>query len=302
MVRPHHFSPNVETASDNAFQVSNIADLDKNLVSSNAYKEVTQVANKLASLGVTVHLFEDKTGDTPDSVFPNNWFTAHPNGNLCLYPMYAKNRRLERRNDIIEMLQERYKVNSIVDLTGWESREEYLEGTGVMVFDYEQRAAYVSRSNRATERALQDFCQKLNVRPVLFSAYDKSGVEVYHTNVLMCVTSDFVIIADEMIKNDDERQMILDTIKKSGKKHVSLTELQISQFAGNMLELSGNSGRFIAVSETAYNALNHTQMKIITEKVPLIPFAIPTIELAGGSIRCMLAGIHLPVKNASKAG
>ena len=300
MIRPHHFTPNQQTASDNAFQARSILSLDKRIIENKAFDEVTNVANKLQMLGVDVHLFEDNTSTTPDSVFPNNWFSTHPDGNVYIYPMYAANRRKERRDDVIAYLKQQFHVGNITDLSGWESQQKYLEGTGVLVIDHQHSLAYICHSKRANEKPLFAFCQQQGLTPVLFNAYDNHGVAVYHTNVLMCVTTDFVIIADQMIRSNEERQQVLATIKQSGKQHISLSEQQIQHFAGNMLELSsdknGQQHRFLAMSQTACDALTLKQKQVIESKVAIEAFSIPTIELAGGSIRCMLAGIHLTKK------
>ena len=293
MVRPHQFKPNPQTANDNAFQVNDKIRLSQQRVAKQAFDEVSQVANKLSTLGIKVHLFEDKMTSTPDAVFPNNWFSTHSDGQLYVYPMYAENRRLERRDDILEHLIANYQVKQLTDLSFWEQKQQFLEGTGVLVIDHLNRLVYVTRSKRADEAPLMDFCQQQNLSPVFFTATDRHGKAVYHTNVLMCVTTDFVIIADEMIRDDKEREQVLKFIRHSGKTHISLTENQINQFAGNMLELSGSEGRFIAMSTTAYQSLSKHQIATLLEKTRIETFDIPTVEMAGGSIRCMLAGIHL---------
>lgn len=293
MVRPHHFTPNPQTADDNAYQITEDKALDSQILKTTAYKEVTQMAVRLRELGVNVHLFEDKSISTPDSVFPNNWFSAHADGSVYLYPMYAPNRRLERRQDIIEQLQHHYVVNKVVDLSGWEEQQQYLEGTGVLVIDHQAHLAYVAASKRADIKPLKDFCSQQQLTPLLFNARDSNGVDVYHTNVLMCVSTDFVIIGDEMIQDEAQREILKTAIRRSGKLLVSLTEQQVKSFAGNMFELTGKNGRFIAMSETAFSALTIEQKQLLHSKVAVEAFNIPTIELAGGSVRCMLAGIHL---------
>ncbi|REL32582.1 amidinotransferase [Thalassotalea euphylliae] len=293
MVRPHQFKPNPQTANDNTFQVNDKITLSQQQIAKQAFDEVSQVANKLSTLGVKVHLFEDKMSNTPDAVFPNNWFSTHSDGHFYLYPMYAENRRLEKRHDIIEHLIANYQVDQLTDLSCWEQKQQFLEGTGVLVIDHLNHLVYVTRSKRADEAPLMDFCHQQNLSPVFFNATDRQGKAVYHTNVLMCVTTGFVIIADEMIRDNKEREQVLKFIHNSGKTHISLSEIQINQFAGNMLELSGSEGRFIAMSTTAYRSLSKQQIAILSEKARIETFDIPTVEMAGGSIRCMLAGIHL---------
>lgn len=293
MIRPHHFTPNPQTAGDNAYQITDDKALDSQILKTTAYKEVTQMAERLRELGVNVHLFEDKSISTPDSVFPNNWFSAHADGSVYLYPMYAPNRRLERRQDIIEQLNQDYIVTKVVDLSCWEAQQQYLEGTGVLVIDHQAQLAYVAASKRADIKPLKDFCSQQQLTPLLFNAKDSDGIDVYHTNVLMCVTTDFVIAGDEMIQDKAQREAFKTHIKRSGKLLVSLTEQQVKSFAGNMLELTGKHGRFIAMSGTAFSALSSEQKQLLESKVALESFSVTTIELAGGSVRCMLAGIHL---------
>lgn len=292
MVRPHHFTPNPETAEDNTFQ-SDITN-DVSDIAGTAFREVTIVAEQLESIGIEVHLFEDETHETPDSVFPNNWFSTHQTGEIILYPMYAPNRRLERREDIISDLIKHYKVESVTDWSFHEIGEHYLEGTGAIVFDHEHRLAYAVRSNRCDEALFNKLCQHLDYRPVCFSAIDRNGRPVYHTNVIMTVGSDYVTLATNMIKSDIERQQVLATINATGKELIELSETQIEQFCGNTFELQSKQGESILViSNTAMAALQKDQIERLQTWVKLLPMNVKTIELAGGSIRCMLAGIYL---------
>jgi len=291
MIRPHHFSPNEETQLDNSFQVSDV--FDKEQVKKQAFEQVTAAGKVLEAEGVIVHTFEDEGVETPDSVFPNNWFSTHTGGHIAIYPMYAKNRRKERRNDIIELLKKQYRVQDVVDYSGLEYDNIYLEGTGAMVLDHIERVAYAARSNRTDSHVLERFCSHFNFEPMVFDAKNKAGVSVYHTNVLMCIGSDFVMAGFEMMTNLKRRAEIIQRFENAGKRVVLLTEQQINSFCGNALELQGSPGRILALSTTAHAVLTHEQKLVLEQSVKLIPLDVSAIELAGGSVRCMLAGIHL---------
>ena len=292
MIRPHHFCPNPQTAADNAFQKS--ADMSEaQKIKQSAFDQVSGVANKLRSLGVQVHLFEDESQSTPDSVFPNNWFSTHTGGYVGVYPMYPENRRLERRLDVLSLLKQTYRVQEVVDYSGLELDEIYLEGTGSMVLDHIERIAYATHSFRTSPVALERFCAHFNYEPMLFEARDSSDKLIYHTNVIMCVGSDIALICSDMLTCENRKQEILQRLTQSGRTVIELTESQIGHFCGNALELNGGDQRFLAMSETAFQALTPEQKTRIESKLPIETFAVETLELAGGSIRCMLAGIHL---------
>lgn len=288
MVRPHHFASNPETMGDNAFQ--SLAKDGVNIAEA-AYNEVSEAVRKLREHGVQVHLFEDETTAMPDSVFPNNWFSTHASGELVLYPMYCENRRKERRPDIIEFLRSQYGYHELIDFSAQENDGVFLEGTGSIVFDHEHKLAYAARSKRMHESALKALCQKLGYEPVAFDATNRDGKPVYHTNVLMTVGSDFVMASVEMIRDDNERRRFVDTVAGSRKALVELTEEQIEHFAGNTLELAVDGSKLLAISSTAYNTLSADQIKVLEQWVTLVPISVPTIELGGGSIRCMLAQV-----------
>lgn len=292
MIRPHHFVPNPETLADNSFQAANLPATPEQLAQM-AYHEISQAKASLEAHGVKVHMFEDTSKQTPDSVFPNNWFSTHSGGHIAIYPMYAKNRRLERRSDIIEMLKHEYRVQDIVDYSGLEQDHIYLEGTGAMVLDHLDRVAYAVQSKRANSLALERFCSHFNYEPMLFDACNQAGERVYHTNVLMCIATEFVLLAPDMIKNLPRRQEIIQRFQASGRHVIALTEAQILNFCGNAIELKSDNGRILALSKTAYNALTAEQVVLIEQSAKLVAIDVSTIELAGGSIRCMIAGIHL---------
>jgi len=291
MIRPHHFFPNEETRQDNHFQSNKT--INKSQIEVQAYEQVTAAGKILENEGITVHIFEDESTQTPDSVFPNNWFSTHSGGQVVIYPMYAKNRRKERRTDVIELLKKQYRVQDIIDYSGLEYDNIYLEGTGAMVLDHIERVAYAARSKRTDSHVLERFCSYLNFEPMVFDAQDSEGVAVYHTNVLMCIGSDFVMAGFSMMTDSTRRNDIIQRFKNAGKHIIDLTEHQINDFCGNALELSGSKGRILALSNTAYQALNTEQIKTLKQYVKLVPLDVSAIELAGGSVRCMLAGIHL---------
>ncbi|NDR57190.1 citrulline utilization hydrolase CtlX [Aliiruegeria sabulilitoris] len=292
MIRPHHFAPNSETAEDNAFQ-QEAGHLDAAEVSRLAHAEVSRAAEALEAVGVRTHIFEDESRLTPDSVFPNNWFSTHPGGHVAIFPMFPVTRRRERRADVIEMLKRDYRVQEVVDYSGLERDGLFLEGTGAMVLDHIDRVAYVVRSNRADPIILERFCSHFKYEPMVFDAHDARGVPVYHTNVLMCIATEFVLLGVDMMVDDARRQHILERFEESGREVVSLSNSQIADFAGNAIELQGRNGRVLALSTRALNALRPDQVAVIEQTAELLPLHVPTIELAGGSVRCMLAGVHL---------
>ena len=291
MVRPHNFRPNDETAADNAYQKHDGRSLKEHARS--AFDEVTAMVAQLREAGVDVHLFEDEGIDTPDSVFPNNWFSTHPGGHIAVYPMFAKSRRSERRQDVLDFLKSRYRVQEIVDYSGLEQDNIFLEGTGAMVLDHIERVVYAAKSNRLDPIALERFCTHFGYEPMAFDAKDRSGNEIYHTNVLMCVGTEFAIFAPGMITDEARRDEVISRLEASGRTIIALTEDQINQFAGNALELNGRNGRILALSQTAYDVLSLDQRGEIAQSAELMLFGVPTIEQAGGSVRCMLAGVHL---------
>lgn len=293
MIRPHHFYPNPETAADNSFQRTDDS-LSAQAIAVKARDEVSAAAKELENAGVRVHVFEDfSENETPDSVFPNNWFSTHAGGHIALYPMYSLNRRRERRSDVIEMLKSQYRVQDVIDYSGLEHDELFLEGTGAMVLDQLDRIAYTAKSNRANPVALERFCTHFNFEPMAFNCVDAKGLAVYHTNVIMCVATRFAMIALEMIPDPGRRAEIESRLRQSGREVIALSEYQIGEFAGNAIELSTDSGLVLAMSARAAASLTAAQRDIITASVRILPLSVPTIELAGGSVRCMLAGIHL---------
>jgi hypothetical protein len=295
MIRPHHFNPNPETLADNGFQALNNTN-GKNL-SNRAYLEFTQAVELLKIKGIKVHLFEDESHHTPDSVFPNNWFSTHPEGKIVQYPIHAPNRRKERRSDIVEMLKNEYEVCEIVDYSRSEHDNLYLEGTGAMVIDHLDHVAYMIPSNRTNPKLFARFCRQFNYEPFVFSAIDLNDNPIYHTNVFMSIGSDFAVLSLQMIPDLTQRDNIVRYLSRSGRDIIDLSAEQIYQFAGNCIELTGNNGKILVLSRSAFNALTQDQIATIEKSAVLLPLNVETIELAGGSVGCMIAGIHLPTKN-----
>ena len=292
LVRPHRFAPNPDTAADNAFQALDPT-RDEQQIARDAYAEATAVAAALNDAGVRVHIFEDESANYPDSVFPNNWFSAHAGGRVALYPMYSPSRRGERRADIIEMLKRDYRVQDVIDYSGLEYDDIFLEGTGAMVLDAVNRVAYVANSLRANPLALERFCTAFGYEPMAFDAVDSAGVPVYHTNVILCIATDFVLFGEQMIVDDKRRREVVERLAGDERPVIALSHEQIAHFAGNAIELHTRNGRILAMSRRAEASLRSDQRQVIEQSARILPLDIPTIELAGGSVRCMLAGIHL---------
>jgi hypothetical protein len=295
MVRPHAFRSNPDTLHDNAYQQAGASEAPT-LIATAAYVEVSTMVERLQQAGVQVHLFEDLSTATPDSVFPNNWFSSHAGGHVAIYPMAAPSRQKERRGDVIDLLKVHYRVQDVIDYSGLERDGIYLEGTGAMVLDHIGRVAYVARSNRADAVALERFCTHFNFEPMVFDAADEAGKAVYHTNVLMCIGTDFAMAGFDMITDSARRAEVRARLTENGRSLIELSSAQVGEFAGNALELQGQNGRVLALSSRALRALTPSQIATIERSATLLPLDVPTIELAGGSVRCMLAGVHLKAR------
>ena len=293
MVRPHRFTPNPETATDNAFQ-NPAAVGEARAIAAAAHREVTRAAEQLQDAGVRVHLFEDRgEQDTPDSVFPNNWFSTHPGGRVAIYAMHSPSRRRERRQDVIEMLKAEYRVQDVIDYSGLEHDQLFLEGTGAMVLDQLARVAFTARSNRADPVALERFATHFNYEPLVFDTADARGRAIYHTNVLMCIATQFALVALDAIVHPQRAAEVRQRLEETGREVLPITQQQVADFAGNAIELSTPQGRVLALSTRAERSLTDHQRRVIERSARLLPLDVPTIELAGGSVRCMLAGVHL---------
>jgi len=296
MIRPHTFQPNPETAADNAFQSAGVADVaERQSVAAQAQVEVAAVAAALRGEGVGVVMFDDRDGiDTPDSVFPNNWISTHDDGRVVLYPMAAPSRRRERRGDVVEGLRERYGVSQVLDLSPVELEGRYLEGTGALVLDHVHRIAYMARSGRANEAVLDQWCEAMGYTAEVFDTVDQAGQPIYHTNVVLSIATDFVVVGLSNIPDPAERARIAARLGETGRDVIEINRGQVAEFAGNGLELTGSRGRIFTLSTRALAALRPDQIAAIETSARILPIGIPTIERSGGSVRCMLAGIHLP--------
>ncbi|KUJ85803.1 amidinotransferase [Ruegeria marisrubri] len=292
MIRPHAFTSNPETRDDNAFQT--LANRSAEATSAAARDEHDRAVEQLREAGVTVHVFDDfGDRDTPDSVFPNNWFSTHPGGHVAVYPMFVPSRRRERRADVIEMLKQEYRVQDVIDYSGLEQDGLALEGTGAMVLDHIGRIVYTVKSHRADPILLERFCTHFNYEPIAFEARDAQGRDVYHTNVLMGIGTHYALVCLDMITDPERRATVCARLKETGREVIDLTHAQIGEFAGNAIELSGRDGLILALSSRALAALTPDQIAVIERSATPLPISVPTIETAGGSVRCMIAGIQL---------
>ena len=300
MIRPNNFGYNEETALDNHYQNQGSLEMDSN---ENAQKEFDNMVFNLRQNGISVYVFQDDDINyTPDSIFPNNWISFHENGDVGLYPMYAENRRLERRPEVIKFLEdEGFNIDNIVDYSSAESENKFLEGTGSMILDRENRIAYCSISKRSNEDLFIEFCEDFEFTPVLFNSYQSVGdkrLPIYHTNVMMCLATNYVVICLDSIDDKKQRKNVSNFINESGKKLIEISENQVESFAGNMLELLNDKGDSILVmSKSAENSLSEIQKNSIKKYSKIISSNINTIEVCGGgSARCMMAEIFLPKK------
>jgi hypothetical protein len=294
MIRPCRFYPNPETAADNAFQRD--ANREINALTLVARKEFDAAVQTLRAAGVNVHVFDDATGpEKPDAVFPNNWISTHHDGRIALFPMYSALRRRERRQDVVEELRRHYRVNEVIDYAAFEDEGCYLEGTGSLVLDHLSKLAYASLSNRSNPKMIQRFADDFSYESVIFTSIGSNGEPIYHTNVMMCIGTAFAIIGLEMIRNKAERQQVRARLEKTGKEVVELSADQIASFAGNAIELHDKDGqKLLVLSNRAAGALTGEQRERLSRYAHLVPLELPTIELGGGSARCMIATIHLP--------
>ena len=298
MVRPVRFRMNEETVVNNYFQEE--MDLKNEEINRQAQQEFDAFVHKLREVGVKVIGVDDiYEQNTPDSVFPNNWITFHQNGNVAIYPMFAENRRRERREDILDKVEEEgFLIENVYDYTDAEQENIFLEGTGAMVLDRVHRKAYCALSPRADEELFIEFCEDFEYTPVIFKAYqevDGKQVPIYHTNVMMALGKDFAIVCLDTITNKSERKNLLHHLKEDKKEIISITPEQMCQYAGNMLQVQGKDSTYLVMSDTAYNALTPQQIKTIEKYTQILHSNLETIETCGGgSARCMLAEVFNP--------
>jgi len=296
MVRPVAFRMNEQTAVNNYFQKDPTADN----VNERAQAEFDEFASKLKKVGVNVIVVNDKLeDDSPDSIFPNNWVSFHENGDIGLYPMFAENRRKERRLEYFARLEEEgFKIKNIVDYTEAEEHDLFLEGTGSLLLDRVNRKAYCALSPRADEDLLIEFCEDFEFTPVIFNANQSVGGKrkaIYHTNVMMCLAENFAVICLDTIDNAKERKNVLKHLKEDGKEVITITEEQMHEFAGNMLQVQGKNNKFLVMSARAHVSLNKDQIAKIEKHCEILSSDLHVIETCGGgSARCMMAEVFLP--------
>jgi len=292
MVRPYQFYFNQQTAANNFFQ-SNI-----NIENANelAIAEFDAMVDKLRANQIIVKVIQDSQyPSTPDSIFPNNWISTHADGTLCLYPMYAENRRAERKSTVIDFLKSNYKIENILDVSDFEKEGKFLEGTGSMVLDHQNKIAYGCLSERLNIEAFNYWCDKMQFKAIPFKAVDDKAQPIYHTNVMMCMGDQFVVICLDSITNEQEKQIVIESFLQTHKEVIEISQDQLNHFAGNMLQVFDmNEKPHLIMSKQAHKSLTAEQVNTLEKYNPIIPIAIPTIEaLGGGSTRCMMAEIHL---------
>ncbi|WP_086476075.1 citrulline utilization hydrolase CtlX [Arenibacter amylolyticus] len=299
MIRPVNFRMNEQTAVNNYFQED--IDLKNKEINSRAQAEFDAFVRVLREKGVNVIVMEDrKEVDTPDAVFPNNWISFHEDGTVGLYPLFAENRRKERREDVLDVLEEKgFVIRNIMDYTAAEAEELFLEATGVMILDRENQKAYCALSQRADEDLLIEFCEDFEFTPVVFTAYQSVNggrKPIYHTNVMMCLAETFAVICLDSIDDNKEKKNVVSHLKKDGKEIIAITEAQMHQFAGNMLQVLGmGNKRLLVMSTTAYESLRPDQIAAIEKHCEIVHSSLDTIETCGGgSARCMMAEVFLP--------
>ena len=299
MVRPVRFRMNEETVVNNYFQEE--MDLKNEEINRQAQQEFDALVHKLRIVGVKVIVVDDiYEQNTPDSVFPNNWITFHQNGDVAIYPMFAENRRRERREDILDRVEaEGFSIENVYDYTEAEKENVFLEGTGAMILDRVNRKAYCALSPRADEDLFIEFCEDFEYTPVIFSAYqqvDNKQVPIYHTNVMMALGEDFAIVCLDTITDKSERKNVLHHLKEDHKEIISITAEQMYQYAGNMLQVQGTDRSYLVMSDAAYNSLTAAQRQAIEKHCPIIHSNLETIETCGGgSARCMMAEVFNPL-------
>jgi len=292
MVRPVNFSFNAETATNNAFQVPG-NDFGAQEKALNEFNDFVRI---LREHEVDVIVAEDSPDPyTPDSIFPNNWISFHDDGTICLYPMFAANRRMERKPGVVELIAEKFSVKNKIDFSYYEQKDLFLEGTGSMVLDRENKIAYACLSPRTDIKVLKVFCDHMGYKPIAFDAVDMNGNSIYHTNVMMCVADKYVVICLESLPRKKEKEEVIAAIKNSGKEIIEISLEQMNHFAGTMLQVNNASDeKLLVMSTQAYESLSPKQIKRLSAYNKIIHSSLTTIETnGGGSARCMMAEVHL---------
>ena len=295
MIRPAAFGFNAETAVNNAFQHQS-TDNNVNASAQNEFDDFV-AALRLHQIDVTV-IDDSVSPHTPDSVFPNNWASFHNDGKVVLYPLFALNRRMEREKGVLSKINEKFVVDATIDLTSYEKEDIFLEGTGSMVLDRDYNIAYACLSPRTHPEAFHNFCTRMGFTPILFTAVDETGLPIYHTNVMMCVAGKYVVICLDSVRDEPEKEVLRETFKKTGKQVIPISYAQMNAFAGNMLQVENTEGeKFLVMSTQAYQSLASDQVTLLESYNQIIHSALNIIEEnGGGSARCMMAEIFLPIK------
>ncbi len=295
LVRPTGFGFNEQTALSNTFQ--NRMDDSAEMIRKKSLREFEEFDKRLRENGIDTFVFEDKEPPAkPDAVFPNNWISMHEDGAMVLYPMCAPNRRIERSKVLIDKLRKTFKITRVLDFTAYENENRFLEGTGSIIFDHQNRVAYACLSPRTDEKLFPEVCEELKYKPIAFHSVDENNIPVYHTNVMMCVAPEFAVICLESINDPDEKPMVIRSLESTGKEVVAIGFSQMNAFAGNMLAVKNRYGQqLLAMSKSAYDCLTSDQKSTLEKYCQLLPFDVKTIEtLEGGSVRCMMAEIFSP--------
>lgn len=296
MIKPVAFDFNTETAVNNAFQQQGSNDQAQE----KAEAEFDGFVQKLTDAGIDVTVVQDTPiPHTPDSIFPNNWISFHHDGSIVLYPMFAVNRRAERKQNVFDNIQKKFSIKHTIDFTEREHQNRFLEGTGSMVLDRDNRIAYACISPRTEKTLFEEWCVQLGYKPCSFHSVDENGGEIYHTNVMMCVADQYVVICLDSIPNTAERNLVTYTIEKSGKEIIDISYSQMNHFAGNMLQVKNKKGeKIVVMSSQAFKSLTKEQVNEIESYNRIVHSDLTTIETnGGGSARCMMAEIFLPAKN-----
>lgn len=295
MVRPANFGFNAETAENNAFQTKELIDTPE-VICQKAQSEFDEMVATLRSHGVNVEVVQDTpTPVKPDAIFPNNWISMHESGKVITYPMYAKNRSIERREDIVSLLEDKFNFKKRYSFEQYEDENVFLEGTGSMILDREHKKVYACLSERTDIHLLDKFSRLVDFQHIAFNSVDRNGFPIYHTNVMMAIGVDFCVIVLESIHDEAERKNVIDNLTNDGKALIDLSYKQMEHFAGNMLQVKGSDDNYLVMSQTAYNSLEAEQIVELRKYTKLLPIAIPTIErYGGGSVRCMMAEVFYP--------
>ncbi len=294
MVRPAAFGFNAETAANNYFQSN--PDIDKEELQQKAVAEFDNMVQTLRSHDINVLVIEDtKEPAKPDAIFPNNWLSTSPDGNVFVYPMYAPNRRIEKRDEILQRLTKEFVVKDLQDWSEYEAEGRFLEGTGSMIIDYENKMIYACVSQRTSLSVLEKYATTNGFQAIVFLATDKNGMPVYHTNVVMALGENFCVLCEEAIEEEWELIAVRQLLESTHHTIIAITRDQMHQFAGNMLQVKNNNGeKLLIISQTAFNSLRKEQKELLEAYSTLLPIAVPTIEdVEGGSVRCMMAEIFL---------